>query len=125
MRKIVAVACALLALAGCSNDNQIIINNDAQETITFNFRAVQTEVSPGSSSVIQDIPNGTYTVSLGTYIPAGTTTWSITPSGGEFTFEKKSTKIRAAFGSTFSGGTYAVTWNYSSTDPVGTSPTSP
>jgi ribosomal protein L2 len=125
MGKIIAVALALFALAGCSNDNQIVIENDAMETITFNFRAVENQIAPGATLPINDIPNGTYAATLGTVLPSGATSWSITPSSGSFTFAKKSTKIRAAFGSTLTNGVYAVTWNYSSTDPSGTSPLSP
>ena len=125
MWKALMVTAALMLLIGCSNDNQIVIDNSAQDAITFNFRAVETPVASGSSATIQDIPNGTYSVTLGMTIPSGATSWSISPSSGSLTFAKKSTKIRAAFGSTLTNGVYAVTWNYSSTDPTGTSPTSP
>lgn len=125
MRKILAVAAAALSLIGCSNDNQIVIDNSAQESISFNFRAVETPVASGSSATIPDIPNGTYAVTLGIVPPSQATSWSVTPTSGSLTFAKKSTKIRVAFGSTLTNGVYAVTWNYSSTDPVGVSPTSP
>jgi hypothetical protein len=126
MWKIMTITSAVLSLAGCSNDNQIVIENNAMETITFNFRAEEKQVASGSTTTIPDIPNGTYTATLGTVIPSGTSSWTITPASGEFAFEKKSTKIRATFASTFTGGVYAVTWNYSSTDPISSStPTSP
>jgi hypothetical protein len=125
MWKALMVTAALMLLIGCSNDNQIVIDNSAQEAIMFNFRAVETQVASGSSATIQDIPNGTYAVTLGLTPPSGATSWSMSPSSGSLTFAKKSTKIRIAFGSTLTNGVYAVTWNYSSTDPIGTSPTSP
>jgi hypothetical protein len=125
MWKILTVTAAVLSLIGCSNDNQIVIENGAQEAITFNFRADEKQIAPGTTSTIPDIPNGTYAATLGTTLPGSATSWSITPSSGSFTFAKKSTKIRASFGSTLTNGVYAVTWNYSSTDPTGTSPTSP
>jgi hypothetical protein len=126
MWKLLTISVALMALIGCSNDNQITIDNSAEEAITFNFRAVAKEVGPNSTEVIQDIPNGTYAVTLGISIPPTATSWSISPSSGSLTFAKKSTKIRAAFGSTLVNGVYTVTWNYSSTDPTGIpSPTSP
>lgn len=127
MWKILIVTAVILSLIGCSNDNQIVIDNSAQEAISFNFRAVETPVASGSSATIQDIPNGTYTVTLGLTPPSGATSWTMTPTSGSLTFAKKSTKIRVAFGSTLTtDGVYAVTWNYSSTDPIGFfSPTSP
>jgi hypothetical protein len=115
-----------MSLIGCSNNNQITIDNSAQEPITFSFRAVETQVAAGSSATISDIPNGTYSVALGTAPYPGETSWSITPTSGEFNFARKSTKILVSFGSTYTSGTYAVTWNYSSTDTIGASlPTSP
>jgi hypothetical protein len=125
MRKTLVLAAALMALIGCSNDNQIIIDNSAQEAVSLNFRAAETPVASGTTATIPDIPNGTYAVSLGIVPPGNATSWSVSPTSGQFTFAKKSTKIRVVFGSTFINGVYAVTWNYSSTDPSVTSPTSP
>jgi hypothetical protein len=119
MRKILAVAGSLLFFIGCANDNQIQINNNAGASVLFNFRAHEYWVTSGGTQTISEIPNGTYEVNVGTELPLGTTSSSVSPGGTTFTFEKKSTKYLASFGSTFTNGVYAVTWNFTSTDSKG------
>jgi len=124
MRNLIILLTVIVSLMGCSNDNQITIINDAQAPVSFNFRANETVVPSGQQSTIKDIPNGSYDVAIGINLPAGTTSSSVSPTSATFTFNRKSTKIAATFGSTFIDGAYTVTWNYSSTDPITSTATS-
>ncbi len=119
MGKLMVLLAGIVSLIGCSNDNQIIIENKADYPIYFTFRSSQNTVNPNGQTTISDIPNGDYAVAIGIQIPpSGASSWSVTPPSATFSFNKKSTKIRTEFYSTFVSGIYAVTWNYSSTDPV-------
>ncbi|HUI92389.1 MAG TPA: hypothetical protein VLX68_09110 [Chitinivibrionales bacterium] len=119
MWKKIAATTAALCCIGCVNNNSITVDNNASEAIDFNFRAQIFTINAGESKPLPtDIPNGTYEVNLGTYVPQGTKTWTITPQAASFTFLKNNTKYRCEFGSSFDGSTYAVTWNYTSTDSV-------
>lgn len=119
MRKILAVAGSLLFLIGCANNNQIQINNNAEASVLFNFRAHEYWIASGGTQTISEIPNGSYEANIGTEIPQGAASWSISPDGATFTFQKESTKYLASFGSALSGGAYSVTWNYTSSDSKG------
>jgi hypothetical protein len=125
MRKILAIAAMAACCIGCTNDNKITIENDSQTAVYFNFRAqIYTIYSGEIKDVPDEIPNGTYDVNIGIEKPPEATTWGVSPEGASFTFQKKSTKYRAQFGSTLVAGVYSVKWNYTSTDNKG-SVTSP
>lgn len=119
MRKLLAIAAAAMSLIGCSNDNQIVIRNDAFEPISFNFRAAEYVIKADTTITIGDIPNGTYEANIGIWVPGDATSYSVSPAGATFTFQKESTKYLASFGSAYVAGVYAVTWNWTSTDSKG------
>jgi hypothetical protein len=119
-KKMTLLAAAMWCI-GCVNNNSITIENYAAGAIDFSFRAQIYQINPGEIKQLPtDIPNGTYEINIGAGLPPGTTSFSISPGGANFIFKQNNTKYRAEFGSTWSSGTYTVTWNYTSTDDKGT-----
>jgi uncharacterized lipoprotein NlpE involved in copper resistance len=119
MKKIITLFGSLLVLAGCSNDNKIVINNLADGNIYFNFRAQQYEIASDQSVTIADIPNGTYVYATTYQIPSGAKTWSITgdAASGSLMFDKKSTRILLLYASTMDqNGAYNVNVTWSTTN---------
>jgi hypothetical protein len=66
-----------LMLAGCTTTNTVTIENDAQTTVTFVFRAEAYPIAPGKTLSVESethIPNGTYDYSTMVTLPAAATT---------------------------------------------------
>jgi hypothetical protein len=127
MKKTVTMVFLLFSLWGCSNNNQLTIQNQAQGTIYINFRASIDSVYPGGKSTLTDIPNGSYNYNTTFELPSGVTSWAANGSAasGQMTFDKKNTQILLLYSSTTLTGVYTVYVNESSTDPVSvSSPTS-
>jgi hypothetical protein len=120
MWKIVTFAAAMLWLAGCSNDNQIFIENDAQADIMINFRASKTDIPSGTSTTIKDIPNGTYDYATTYWVPAGATSWSVSGAAGSgsLAFNKKETHQLLIYSSSLSNGAYTLYVNATSSEPT-------
>lgn len=116
-KKLAVATAAAMCCIGCANNNSIIVDNHAEGAIDFNFRAQIFTVNPGESKPLPtDIPNGTYEINIGIFNPYYPKPFSLTPNGASFNFVRNNTKYRAEFGSSYDGSTYAVTWNYTSTD---------
>lgn len=127
MKNVVFAVVALLVI-GCANDNQVTIQNIASGSVFVNFRAKTYALAPGASTVIIEIPNGTYDYN---------TTYQIPTSGlkgeaggdaasGELIFEEKNTKINFVYSSYQTDSTYHLGCTRSSTRSLATSaPTSP
>jgi hypothetical protein len=125
MRKIIAMAGALLCFMGCSNDNKIRIVNDAYGAITLNFRSDLETVYSGETVIIKDIPNGTYVGNATYTIPDGLKPGSL-PTIPSLAFERTSSSWTLYFSSTNQDGTYNVFLNATTSDGTTiTSPTSP
>lgn len=116
MRKIMAVAVALLFFIGCANDNTIRIENVAAGGLIVNFRA-STYTVPGGNGVIEikEIPNGSYMYDVTYELPSGFTQGAL-PAGGTLIFQKKSTKWLMLYSSTQLNGVYNVYLNKTSSD---------
>jgi hypothetical protein len=109
-----------LLFISCVNNNKITIINNAQEQITFNFRASQTPVASGSNVTIKDIPNGTYLYSTIFTLPAGATSWTTSGNAGSgsLTFLRNQTTYMIIYSSTLIDGVYTLYSSVSSTDTV-------
>jgi hypothetical protein len=121
--KYVVFAVVALFVTGCANDNQVTIQNIASGSVFINFRAKTYALVSGESTVITEIPNGTYDYN---------TTYQIPTSGlkgeadgdaasGELIFEEKSTKINFVYSSFQTDSTYHLGCTRSSTRSLSTS----
>ena len=100
----------LSIMTGCSSNvgNKITLRNLASNKIYLNFRASIIEVEAGATTVITEIPKGTFAYETTFEIPAGTT--SYTTSGdvsGELTLNA-GTEVLIVYSSTFSDGLYTL-----------------
>jgi|WetSurMetagenome_2_1015567.scaffolds.fasta_scaffold511118_2 hypothetical protein len=114
---------AALLFMGCSNsiNNKITIKNMADGDIYFNFRGSVIDVASGQTTVISNIPKGTYNYSTTYIVPAGTT--SSTSQGdlsGTFTLNA-GTNIELLFSSILLNGTYTISVTISNSDSQSTS----
>lgn len=115
-KKIAAATAALALLMGCTNDNQIRIENVAAGGLVINFRAATYSVAAGNGiTEIKDIPNGTFQYSVTYELPMGYSAGSL-PSGGTLSFQKKSTKWLMLYSSVAQNGVYNVYLNQTSSD---------
>ncbi len=121
MRKVLAAGAVLFSLIGCTNNNQITIVNDAQESIMFNFRATEYDVESGASETIKNVPNGVYAYNTTYTLPAATTSFSVAGSAGSgsLTFDREQTHQLLIYSSTLINGAYTLYVNQTSTDTVG------
>lgn len=110
--KKVLVAFSIFLFAGCSNDNQLTINNLAESGILVNFRGKGYAINPGTTYTIADeIPNGKYNYATTYGIPSrvGIKSAAIDASGaGELNFQTKDTKIHLIYSSTVQDSIYTV-----------------
>jgi hypothetical protein len=120
-------AVVALLITGCANDNQVTIQNLATGSVYINFRAKTYGVVPGASTVITEIPNGTFDYNTTFQVPnnlkgeAGGDAAS-----GVLIFEEKNTKINFVYSSNQTDSTYNLGCTRSSTRSISTStPTSP
>lgn len=125
--KYVLFAVVSLLLIGCANDNQVTIQNIAAGSVYINFRAKTYTIVPGASTVIAEIPNGTYNYSTTFGIPNGLKGDADGgAAAGELIFEEKDTKINFVYSSNQTDSTYHLGCTMSSTRSLTTSsPTSP
>jgi hypothetical protein len=122
MRKALAMAAVLFSLVGCSNDNQIEIDNISQGAIYFNFRANQTYVPKDSSRIIKDIPNGSYTYNTTFELPDGAVTWTVAGNAGSgsLRFSKELSRHLLIYSATLDKtGLYTLYVNETSSDSTG------
>jgi hypothetical protein len=115
MRKILAVAAVVWCIVGCTNDNKLVIQNDADVDINVNFRATATLVPAHTPQTIPDIPNGTYTYDISVPPVTGATIASV-PGSGSIEFQKKATKWLFILSSTVSDNVYSITLSKSTSD---------
>jgi hypothetical protein len=121
---------ALVFFIGCSNNNQITIDNLSRGAIYFNCRAKLDTIPVNSSKIISDIPNGTFDYATTYAVPFGYKTATASQeAAGTLTFEEKYTKIRIVYSATSSddgeyqlGCTVTSTRNLSSGNTSVTSP---
>jgi hypothetical protein len=132
MWKILAVAVALFCFIGCSNDNQIKIENRALQTIYFNFRAQEyivlgyNDVTPDKPSgvagecIIKDIPNGNYNYGVTYQLPGDAKTWGISglAQTGGLSFQKTGTHYLMQYNYTEVNFDYQINVVLSSSDPA-------
>jgi len=114
MKKVLRIAVLLLflmpILTGCSSnvDNKITFRNFASNKIYINFRASVIEVEAGATTVISEIPQGTFSYETTYEIPAGATSYRAEGAvSGELSL-KAGTEILIIYSSTFSDGLYTL-----------------
>ena len=121
--KYLVFAVVVLLVAGCANDNKVTIQNLAAGDVHINFRAKTYTIVPGASTIITEVPNGTYDYSTTFVIPFGLK--GVPPVGdaaaGELIFEDKSTKINFVYSSMRNDTTYILGCTKSSTRSLSTS----
>jgi|GEM_PF-1131029 hypothetical protein len=115
MKKALVVFFVMLSLAGCSNDNKIVIQNLAAYDVYVNFRAqiydvpgTSTAGVNGGSRTIPSIPNGTYQYKTMWFVPdnSGLSISPAAESDGNLTFTSQQTKIFMQYGSITQGNSY-------------------
>lgn len=124
MKKVLKLSTMLLfivsILTGCSSnvDNRITFQNFASNKIYINFRATIIEVNAGETSVITEVPQGTYSYETTYEIPAGTTTYKTEGAvSGDLTL-KAGTKILIVYSSTFTDGAYTLAATITTSDDL-------
>jgi hypothetical protein len=118
----VCIILSFIFINGCSGkvNNSVTFKNLSQGTVYVNFRADAIPVSPGNSSIVQEIPKGIYNYSTTFSVPAGVI--SSTSQGavsGNLTIVAE-TKILIIYSSTLVNGTYTLFATISSSDNQGT-----
>jgi hypothetical protein len=122
----ICIILSFVFINGCTGkvNNSVSFRNLSQGTVYINFRGTAFTVNPGSTSIIQEIPKGTYNYSTTFSIPAGTIGASTQGAvNGNLTIIA-GTKITILYSSTLINGAYILYATISSSDDQGT-PTSP
>jgi hypothetical protein len=115
MWKILIIAAACWSIVGCTNDNQILIQNDTGNDFNFNFRAESYAAPVGKVTPITEIPNGTFSFEVSIVPPDGYTLGTV-PATDELIFQQKSSKWRLIYSSSSVNGIYNVTLSKTTSD---------
>ena len=102
-------------------NNSITIKNISDGDIFFNFRGSIIDVASGQTSVISNIPKGTYNYSTTYTVPAGATGSSATGDMTGTLTMNAGTKIQFLYSSTLLSGTYTISVTISDSDNQSTS----
>lgn len=127
MKNVLRIAAILLIimsimsiLPGCASNvgNKITFQNVASNKVYINFRASVIEVNPGATTVLTELPKGTYAYETTYEVPAGATSYRAEGAvSGEFTL-KAGTKILVIYSSSFSDGVYILGASVSTSDDL-------
>jgi hypothetical protein len=127
--KKVLIAFSVFLFAGCSNDNQLTINNLAEGGIIINFRGKEYSVNSGQTYTIPDeIPNGKYNFSTTFEIPYRPGIKSGTSDGaaaGELGFQTRDTKVHLLYSSSVADSVYTLHMTQSSSQDNNFDPSNP
>jgi hypothetical protein len=115
MWKIFIITAACWSIVGCTNDNQILIQNDTGNDFNFNFRAESYTSPAGKVTPITEIPNGTFSFEVSIVPPDGYTLGTV-PATDELIFQQKSSKWRLIYSSSSVNGIYNVTLSKTTSD---------
>ncbi len=116
----------LLIITGCSTsvNNSITFKNSSDSELRINFRGGVIDVAAGKTSVISEIPKGTYDYATTFSVPSGITGSSAKGDVSGSVDIKAGTKILVFYTSAFTGGTYTLNATKTSSDDQSqTSPT--
>jgi hypothetical protein len=122
----ICVILSFIFINGCSGkiNNSVTFKNLSQGIVYVNFRGEAIAVTTGNSTMVQEIPKGTYNYSTTYSVPAGVISSSAQgPVTGNLTIAAE-TKILIIYSSTLINGTYILFATISSSDDQGT-PTGP
>ena len=118
--KIIIFFAVAVIFTGCKStvDNSLTIKNIAAASVIVNFRGSTITVAAGATSVIKEIPKGTYSYATTYQVPSGTASSS---AQGDVTGDvviKAGTRILILFSSTFdsSSGGYVLYATISNSD---------
>ena len=117
------IACTLFLSMGCSDsvNNSVTFKNIAAGDILINFRGSVISVASGQTSVVSNIPVGTYNYSTTYSVPAGATESSSQGlMSGNLTLNA-GTKIQFLYSSALLNGTYTISVTISNSDNQTTS----
>jgi hypothetical protein len=126
MNRMTGIILTALFCIGCSTNNEITINNKAQSSIEFHFRADKYTVAAGDSETVSDIPNGSFTYGTIFSVPFGVKSYEAAEElSGTMSFTTSNTKTRIAYSSAVADSVYSIgavitSADRNSSNPVGT-----
>jgi hypothetical protein len=118
----VCIILTFILINGCSGkvNNSVTFKNLSQGTVYVNFRGEAIEVTVGNTSIVQEIPKGTYNYSTTYSVPASATSSSVQgPVTGNMNIAA-GTKILIIYSSTLINGIYLLSATISNSDDQGT-----
>ena len=124
MKNVLRIAAILLILMsilpGCASnvENKITFRNIASNKVYINFRASIIEVNAGATTVLTELPKGTYAYETTYEVPAGATSYKTEGAvSGQFTL-KAGTKILVVYSSSYSDGVYTLGASVTTSDDL-------
>jgi hypothetical protein len=108
---------------GCSSsiNNSITFKNLSDGDIFINFRGSEITVAAGQTTVVSNIPKGTYNYSTTYTVPAGVTGSSAQGNMSGTVTLNAGTKIQLIYASIILNGTYTISVTVSDSDKLSTS----
>jgi hypothetical protein len=118
----ICIIFSFIIINGCSGNvnNSVTFKNLALGTVYINFRGDAITVSPGSTSIVKEIPKGTYNYATTYSIPAGAIGASTLGAVSGNLNITAGTRISILYSSTLINGTYILNATISSSDDQGT-----
>jgi hypothetical protein len=122
----VCIILSFIFINGCSGkvNNSVTFKNLSQGTVYVNFRGEAIEVTIGNTSIVQEIPKGTYNYSTTYSVPASAISSSVQGAVTGNLNISAGTRILIIYSSTLINGTYLLSATISNNDDQGT-PTGP
>ena len=109
-----------LLVSGCSAsvNNRITFNNSSDTELNINFRGGVINVAAGKTSVISEIPKGSYDYATTFSSPSGVTNAATTGDVNGQVDIKAGTKVLIYYTSTLKNGVYTLTATKTSSDDL-------
>lgn len=109
-----------LLMSGCSSSvkNSISFNNASDSELYINFRGGVVDVAPGKTSVISEIPKGSYDYATTFSAPSGATTSNSAGDVDGTVDIKAGTRVMILYTSILKNGTYTLSATKTSSDDI-------
>jgi hypothetical protein len=122
----ICIILTFMVIGGCSGkvNSSVTFKNLSQSTVYVNFRGEAIQVTVGNTSIVQEIPKGTYNYSTTYSVPAGAISSSVQGAVTGNLNIAAGTRILIIYSSTLINGTYLLSATISNSDDQGT-PTGP
>src|ERR1035437_7990779 len=117
----VCIILSFIFINGCSGkvNNSVTFKNLSQGTVYVNFRGEAIEVTIGNTSIVQEIPKGTYNYSTTYSVPASAISSSVQGAVTGNLNISAGTRILIIYSSTLINGTYLLSATISNNDDQG------